>query len=200
MPTLPDWPTEDESRGLADLLRGGDATAPRELVAAFLEPLTTFLHRKFPAADTHLCLTAAEDAVMKVAAGTDRYDPARGELGAFLRLVAAGDLRNLVAGERRRSRGIPLESVAEPAAAGNNVTDDSSSTSWDDPRLAAEIAAFDPGEKLTLDLMRRGVRGTAAFAQAVGLTAATPDALAAAVKRIKDRLKKRLARAVGGER
>ena len=62
----------------------------------------------------------------------------------------------------------------------------------------AEIASFAEEERLALDLMREGARDTATFAVPLGLSHLSPSEQAARVKRVKDRVKKRLTRAVGG--
>ena len=72
--------------------------------------------------------------------------------------------------------------------------------SWDDPRLVAEMAAFDPAEQLVLEMMRDGVHNTASFAKPLNLSHLPKTEQAAAVKRFKEKLFKRLSRAVGGDR
>jgi DNA-directed RNA polymerase specialized sigma24 family protein len=195
----PGWPTETEDRRLAADLLAGRASAPGEIAIAFLTLLAADLRRRFRRADPDLCDSAAGDAILSLVSGRSRYDPALLTLRAFLRMAATRDLLNLLAAENRR-RGIPLESVAEPADDGNKVAGDADAPSWGEPRLAAEVAALDPPERLALDLMRGGVRDTAAFAEPLGLSHLPPGEQAAAVKRLKDRVKKRLSRAVGGDR
>jgi hypothetical protein len=196
MSTHPAWPGEVESRRLAADLLGGLATAPGEIAAAFLGPLAAYLRRKFPNADPDLCEEAAGEAIVATVTRRNRFDPARLGLTSFLRMAARRDLQNRLAREAR-FRGIPLGSVAEPEQRGNGFAEEDT-PGWDDPRLAAEIAAFDPTESLVLDLIRGGARETAEFVPPLGLSHLPPEEQAAAVKRYKDRVKKRLARAVGG--
>jgi hypothetical protein len=99
--------------------------------------------------------------------------------------------------ESRHRKHISLESVEEPADRGNTRAEDDTPT-FDDPRLVAEIASFDDEECRALDLMREGERATTAFAGPLGLSDLPPGEQAARVKRVKDRVKKRLTRAVGG--
>ncbi|MCE9565537.1 MAG: hypothetical protein K8U57_26240 [Planctomycetes bacterium] len=196
MPHTSHWPTEDESRRLAAELLAELATAPSEIAAAFQVPLTRFLDRRFRYADRQMCEVAVNDALFAVFKSPSRYDPARLEFGAFLRLVAKRKMLNLVAKHLRRPKILSLEFVEEPVAHGNSSLDDS--LSWDDPRLTAEESALDPTEAAVLELMRRGVREKAAFAKIPGFAPVPPNELAAEVKRCKDRIKKRLSRAVGG--
>jgi DNA-directed RNA polymerase specialized sigma24 family protein len=197
MSTHNTWPSEDESRRLVARLLAGDPTAAQEIAFAFFGPLTDFLRCKFPKADPHAWETAAGDAILSVVSRPGVYNPARGPLGAFLRMAAKRDLYNLLKKSARHRGRISLGSVAEPADRWNTFPDDDPELTWDDPRLVSEVATFEPSELVVFRLMRDGERDTAVFARALGLSG-KPAELAAEVKRLKDRIKKRLTRAVGG--
>jgi hypothetical protein len=158
------------------------------------------LRTRFPYADPDHCNEAAETAILATVRGENHYDSMRLKLDVFLRMVATRDLQNLLHREARYKRLlIPLESVAEQPNR-RNTTQRGDEPTWEDPRLVAEMVAFDPPEQLAIELMRSGVRDTADFAEPLGLSHLPPLEQAAAVKRLKDRVKKRLSRAVGGDR
>lgn len=189
-----DWPTPDEERQLLVHLATGDPTARETIAVRFHPLLMQYLARRFPRQSPDLYADAAGEAIVGFLPHPPRFDPTRGDLGKYLRMAARGDLLNLLAQERRARRGIPLDSVAEPADRRNPSRDDDAT--WDDPRLAAEVAAFDPNERATFELLLEGARKTASFVQQLHLGHLPAAQQAAAVKRFKDRVLKRLVRAV----
>jgi hypothetical protein len=191
--TQTDWPTPDEERQLLAQLLDNVRTASEALAVRYLPLVTHALTRSFPWVEPELRSDAAGGALLDLVSRPDRYDPARGGLGAFLRMAARRDLLNLIQREKRARRGIPLDSVAEPIDRRNNKRDDE--LTWDDPRLVAECAALDATEAAALELMRAGVRETATFARRLGLAHLSGDNQTRAVKRVKDRVLKRFARA-----
>lgn len=190
------WPAPDEEHQLLTRLNAGVPTAREEVAARYLPLLMRSLAGAFRDVAEELLGDAAGQAVMDFVLFPHRFDPARARhgLGAYLRMAARNDLLNLLRREDRQRRGIPLDSVAEPADHRNNTRDDE--LGWDDPRLAAEIAAFDADERAAFDLMLEDVHDTAAFADRLNLGDLPVEERASAVKRVKDRVKKRLVRAV----
>jgi hypothetical protein len=191
---LTDWPAPDEERRFLVELAADTPTAQGALAELYFPLLMRFLARKFPRVEAHLREEAAGQAVLDFVRPPRRYDPTRARLGAYLRVAARNDLLNLLARERRARRGIPLDSVAEPTDHRNTLRDDE--LGWNDPRLTAEIAAFDTHERAAFDLMLEDVHDTAAFADRLNLGNLPAEEWASAVKRVKDRVKKRLVRAV----
>lgn len=194
MSTHLDWPTPEEERPLLTQLDSGTPTGREELAVRFLPLLARFLAERFPRVAADLRDDAADRALIDFLSAPQRFDPARSGLGAYLRMAADGDLRNLLEAERRARRGIPLDSVAEPIDHRNMMRD--AELTWDDPRLAAALTTLDAAERTAFELMFEGVRETSAFAARLGLAHLAAGEQVAAVKRIKDRVKKRLARAV----
>ena len=188
------WPTPDEEHHLLTKLNTSTPTAREEIAARFLPLLMQFLARTFPRTAPELRDDAADRALIDFLRSPSRFDPTRSGLGAYLRLTARGDLLNLLEAERRARRGIPLGLVAEPADYRNMMRDEE--ITWDDPRLATELRAFDADEQTTFELMLKGTRETAAFAVRLGLAHLSAEEQTVAVKRLKDRVKKRLVRAV----
>ena len=194
MTPLTNWPTPDEEHQLLTQLDTGARTAREELAARYLPLLMHFLAGAFPWVAAELRDDAADRALIDFLCFRHQFDPTRGGLGAYLRMAARNDLRNLVERDRRTRRGIPLDSVAEPADHRNSTRGDE--LTWDHPRLVTELDALDAGERATLELMRLGARDTATFAGRLGLDHLSDEEQAVAVKRVKDRVKRRLVRAV----
>ncbi|MBN9121014.1 MAG: hypothetical protein J0I06_17995 [Planctomycetes bacterium] len=193
-----DWPAPDEERQLLTELGTGIPTARQAIAARFHTLLTQFLERAVPRAAPELIGDAVDRALVDFLCSPQRFDPTRGDLGRYLRVAARRDLLNLLDGERRARRGIALDSVAEPADHRNWIRDEE--LTWDDPRLTAELAAFDTTERTAFELMRGGVRKMAVFVARLGLTHLAADEQAVAVKRIKGRVWARLVRAVEDSR
>jgi len=171
------------------------AAAFAELV---LEPLADELAWRVPPATPDEVATAAEIAVLAVIKRPERYDPARLPLPAYLLMIARRKLKTAQTAERRHHKSrIPWDSVEDRLPAQNEDGEDDG-PSFDAPELRAVIAAFTPAERRALDLQRGGERRTAVFADALGIADRPAAEQEAEVKRVKDRILKRLRRAVGG--
>lgn len=191
-----EWPDDSEEKELLSQLHSNTPTAREAVTVRFLPLLMCFLARAFPHIESELRDTAAADAVFKFALRSERFDANRLGLGAYLRMVAGRDLLNLVTKENRARRGISLGSVEEPEDRRNERRD--AELTWDHPRLVAELAALDADERLALELMRDGVRKTTAFVSRLGLAHLSEQEQVTAVMRLKDRVKRRLTRALEG--
>jgi len=202
-------PPVDEGRALHERLVAGDPTAPADLANTFLDRLANWLILHNPGVDPHICNTAAEDAILALIRNPASYRPEKQSLEVYLRMSASGDLKNLLRSERRHvSRRMSWEVVELSPAAGNCL--------WDEDSDPARIVARADDEKrpplpsglqetLTreesqvLELMLEGERRTEVYAAVLGLTNRPILEQRLEVKRVKDRLKKRLERA-GGRR
>jgi hypothetical protein len=199
-----------EEVALHQRLLAGDPTAFPDLANAFLEPLIAWLvHKNSFKVSEDYCLEAAEEALIALQKNPASYDPGRGKrLGAYLRMSAQGDLKNILRSESRHWRKRKtLESVEDSPIAGNYLGVD------DDPSLALQIqeehekatrtvvtpvrAGLSEPESRALDLMLQGERKTAAFAEALGIKHLPANVQQAEVKRVKDKLQKRLERGGG---
>jgi hypothetical protein len=199
--------TDEEGLALHRRLLGGDATASADVAVAFLEPLISWLltSRRF-GVSVDTCIEAAEDAVIALVKSPVSFNPERGlGLGAYLRMSARGDLKNLLQRENRhRQNQISLEIVEHSPQARKYLAKD------DDPSLplriheeiqgaTAEIVSparegLSEGESQALDLLLQRERRTAAYALVLGLDHLPKKAQRAEVKRVKDKLKKRIQR------
>jgi RNA polymerase sigma-70 factor (ECF subfamily) len=196
-------PSPEVERELHQRLLAGDVLASSELADAYLRPLVQRLRRYKLTSDAHLVETAAIDAVLATAQHPERYDPARASLTTYLAMAARGDLLNAIQkGQRRAAHQTDLKDV-ELGTAGRNV-----GWSGDDPAeeavrrvdgtpafVATVRGAFDDQEWAVVELMLEGQRRPVReYARLLGLEHLATDEQARAVKRVKDRLEKRLRR------
>jgi hypothetical protein len=181
-----------------------DPLAWSDLCTTFLDPLMAWLGRRVPYADADLIAEAAENALLGLAKNPQTYNPRRASLEGYLRLSARGDLLNLLQKERRRQRGrCDLKIVELGPRAGKYLGRDED-PSWrlrlveEGSRLLRPPVELSAAEGRVWELMQRGERRTPVFAEALGLSSLPQGEQRAAVKRVKDRITKRLERA-GGE-
>jgi RNA polymerase sigma factor (sigma-70 family) len=204
-----------EHRELYRRLLEGDALAPADLAEAFLDQLAGELQRFNPQQDPHLCTEAAVDAILALIKNPRSYDPARGtSLAGYLRMSARGDLQNRLRKERRHSdRRADLEAVELSPTGGKYLQDGEA-----DPihiligreeleemiaRIptvpAAVLDELTEQERVVLSLIRQGQRKTEVYARALGIDGLPVAEQRQVVKRLKDRVQKRLQRAGYGD-
>lgn len=182
----------------------GDVTAPARIAELFMPVVTRKLRRKYPNMnDPHLVDTAVEDAILNYFARPEQYNPVKLGLLGYLRMSAEGDLRNLLQGEEKEADHLRLNGSVELDDSGTEhrieVPDDfdlqalvlaRNSPVWE---LLGDILPDAVDQEIVL-LMMDHVRETSAFAEVLGILDLSTDEQAAAVKRHKDRLKKKLQR------
>ncbi len=194
-------PSPEDGRALYARLLAGDAPAPADFAAAYLDPLAARLQARNPrVTDPHFCTVAAGEAIIALIKNPHSYDPARRSLAGYLLMSAQGDLRNLLRQERRHSaRRADWEAVELSPLAGKYLWDANGDPARivDQHEEAAPPPAL-PGltdrELAVLALMREGERKTAVYARVLGITQRPIEEQRQLVKREKDRLQKRLAR------
>ncbi len=204
-------PSHDEAKALLVRLRTGDPTAASDLVVAYLDDLARWLQNRNPTVSAEDCLTAAEDALLALIKKPTSYNPKRSSLMGYLQMSASGDLKNWLRAERRHVwRKIDLEDVELSLGEGKYLRDGEADPAqrleekeWS-PRSAKVIGALrtklSPEEQRVMDLMLDGERKTQAYAEVLGLSRLPAAEQKREVKRVKDRLKKRLERTWGKER
>lgn len=178
-----------------------DPTTAGRFAGLVLEPLTTALgsRRRFRFADPADISDAAEMAVLAFLKNASRYDPARAPLARYLEFIAGRKLNSLLSGGAKHRVGrIPWDSVELDVPARNEEEEDDA-PSFDAPEMQAVIAGFTPPERAVFELLLAGERSTSAFAVVLGLAALPTEEQEAGVKRVKDRIKARFKRAVGGD-
>jgi hypothetical protein len=181
-----------------------DPVASADACRAYLEPLAAWLEVVYPRADAHDRQAAAGTTLFNYVKDPTSYDPRRADLAAFLRMAARSDLWNLQRKEQRHHRGRISWALVENDEAGGNL-----SREEEDPArqleqreeaehqqvwLAFVRADFDSEEQRVLDLMLAGERRTAAFVVVLDLGGRPLAEQEREVKRMKDRIKKRLER------
>jgi RNA polymerase sigma factor (sigma-70 family) len=195
------WPSADLAAELFLRLTVGNPRDISTFIEAYLDPLIAFLRSAHPGADDHTRQTVAEDALISLCKCPAQYTPSRGALAAYLRMSATGDLKNLLDRERKRcEKQKHWDCVEDDVVARNSDDegDDFDLPSFDRPAIAAVIRGFSEEERKVFELMRAGERCNEVFAAALGWANLSRDEQSDRVKRVKDRIKQRLKRAVEG--
>lgn len=164
----------------------------------FLPELLRRLPRIFPTvADQHLLASCAEDALLEYLERPEKFDPARGSLLTYLRLLARSRLLNELGRKNANGR---QEVVAVEGA--ETVYEVAGGAEWDESvrlseqemeqRIAAKLLPLvpDPTDRKVLNLMLDGVRETGAYAAILGITEQPVTEQQRIVKQHKDRIRK----------
>jgi hypothetical protein len=185
-----------------------DPVGPADFAVAFLNPLIAWLRSTNSGVDPTVCVEAADEAIVRFLNDPTRYDPQRLGVEAFLRMAARRDLQNLLRKERRHQKNRRDWIVVEQASEdGKYLQRD------DDPSLPLQIEEarrrrappdavwrqLTDVEKLCWEQMQEGERHHSVFAAILGVTHLSVREQKREVKRVKDRLNKRMQRA-GGKR
>ena len=185
-----------------------DPTAPADLAVEFLQTLIDWLAEHNRSVHPDLVGEAAEEAILALIRNPLSYRPEDSPLERYLRMSARGDLKNLLHRETtHRARTARLEVVELSDVDGKYLGRE------DDPalRLIAEEEAADLREAVpetvragltavearVLELMLQRERRTAIYAEVCGVADRPIPEQRRLVKRIKDRLQKRLERGGG---
>jgi RNA polymerase sigma-70 factor (ECF subfamily) len=158
----------------------------------------------FPRADPHHWEEAAGDTLCDYVKNPATYRPELLNLTAYLRMAAKRDLLNLCKKEHRHHEHRVAMSLVEFANERGNLSGEN-----DNPvdrlereeeamrandLLQALVQDFTPEERRVAELMRDGQRQTQVFAEAIGQGHLPVEEQKREVKRVKDRIKKRLER------
>lgn len=186
----------------------GRPAASAVLFQASRKPLLKLLSDNFdslPGSSAQLLEDAAVDAFMQYLKAPEKYDVTRGTWITYLFQISRSRLLRLAQRENRHLRAL-AGSVELDADPGYSVPADErfdpqhgleqsdASTLVD---RAQESSEFTPEELRILGLMKKGERSTKVFAQALAIAHLPVNEQRAEVKRIKDRIKKRIERSVG---
>lgn len=197
-------------RATHERLLADDPTATAELFELLLPALVDRLNSKWP---TRAHTDEAHDASIKVMidyfGAPQRYDPARGTLLHWLAIQAHADLVNDYRSAKKAfERDLELrDDVAEARVRRNRpgvrTTEpgvrDSYPSDIESPFLRRVASEFpEAADRRLIKLLIDGERSTTAAAEALGVADLPPPEQAAAVKRHKDRIMKKLRR-MGGE-
>ncbi len=193
------------AQGLALHLRlcDSDSIAPADLCRAYLGPLVAWLAARSGRVDQQICESAAHDALVTYVRNPRTYDPARGDLGAYLRMAARGDLFNLLQREAKHEKGRVAWMGVEDAGGAGNIPGEDDPTSRAEREeeagrakafLAAIAEGFTRRERDVLNLMLAGEHKTSPFASALGVDSLSETEQRREVKKVKDRILKRIQR------
>jgi DNA-directed RNA polymerase specialized sigma24 family protein len=181
-----------------------EADAPADACRLYLDLLLNYLAAKHPRVDPHTRQEAVDTALFAYLRKPSLYDPERGSLAGFLCLAAHGDLLNLLRTEGRHQRGRKSLSAVELDEDAGNLSgrEPEPATQLQRDEEAEQARAFvqgfrdgcTPEEGRVFELMLAGERANATYAEALGIAGLPIDEQAKEVKRVKDRLKKRLER------
>ncbi len=182
------------------LLEGASLTVTSRIAELFLPELLKRLQRAFPnVGDRHLIATCAEDALMEYLARPEKFDPSRGALLTYLRLLARSRLLNELKKPAGRQEVVAVEEA-------ETVYESGGAQDWDDcTRLCESESArrieerlreiiTDPADWRVLELMLEGVRETDAYAEVLEVTDKPAEEQRRVVKQRKDRVRKRVRR------
>jgi len=202
------FPSPEEGFALHRRILDEELVAPNEFSECYLGPLSDWLAARSPSVHPDDCCTAAIDALTDYFGHPEKYDPAKLELGAYLRMAARRDLSNLGRSEaKHQRRRNPDFRVEEDDFGGNSLRDDplTSSIRREEQeatreRLDAVGAECTGSERAFLALMREGERNTGRFALALEVEHLPEAEQQRVVKRARDRFVKRIHRKGEGER
>jgi RNA polymerase sigma factor (sigma-70 family) len=167
--------------------------------------LEAHLQLRFPLQDDHTRQSVIIDLLLSYNARPTVYDPNRLSLFSFLRMAARRDMLNALSKKRRHNRRVLGDDVIDkhPWSSDENVMlarlalaewlDEQTNLSFE--QVIAELEArLTEEEKNILRLMLDGERSTAQFAEVMGISHLDEPVQRYRVKRMKDRIKKRLRR------
>ena len=184
---------------LHERLLASDPVATSDFFKLVVPTLKRYLRYQFPSmkssVDPDIYLTAIHDALTEYFKNPTRYDPSRSGLMSYLRLAAKRDLQNLLKKEARHAKGRASPKDVEFQQSDGNDIADKVADSIDAERLSQEVTEhMTPAERDVFFLMVEGVRSTEAAALALGIEHLPVKDQAREVKRVKDRIKKRIQR------
>ena len=184
---------------LHNRLLARDPVATEEIFSLVAPELEKHLRIRFPSlapgVDPDIYLSAVFDALTDYFKNPEKYDPAKSGLMTYLRLACRGDMQNLLRKESRHTSGrTSLESVEFSLSDGNDAYETVADT-LDSQRLIADLTrGMTADERAVFTLMTEGERSTQAAAEAMNIGHLSPGERAKRVKRVKDRIKKRIQR------
>lgn len=200
-------PTHEEGLALHERLLTDDPTATSDFIVAFLAPLAAFLHHQLPHLDPHLCQEAAEDALLALVKKPTSYNPLRKKLNGYLVMSARGDLNNRLRREKKHQQNRQSFHLVEvDAESGKSLQSEETPIlqmiHHEEQRSQREFLErcrrqLSPEEQVCLDLLLQGKGQRAELVAALGWMHLSAAEQELQVKRIKDRVKKRLKRAGG---
>lgn len=201
----PTFPSAEEGLEFHRRLVENDPVATKDVCERFDEPLLAFLMSRDGRADEQACTSAVSIALLGYVQRPESFDPEKLDLSAFLRLAARRDLSNLARAEAKHHRRREPDFRVEDACVGGNHFEDDPAAALvrgeeqESARCQVEAirAACDEPERVVLEAMLDEERSTKRIATAIGLGELPEREQRREVKRVKDRIKKRIERGGG---
>lgn len=191
--------SNDELLNIHERLLDSDPTATYDMFQIAASALERYLRFKFPSiatsVDPDIYLSAAHDALTDYFKNPHRYDRDKRGLMGYLRMLAYRDMQNLIRKESRHAAGrVSLDDVEFSASDGND-TSETVADRMDARRIQYELARDMNSQELAVfDLIIQGERSTEAAACALGISHLPLSQQKREVKRIKDRITRRIRR------
>lgn len=189
-------PSREEQDELhAAIVGGDDPTATARAFEMLLKQLKSRLGFRWSSLNRDELEGWALDTLISYLETPTRYDPKQSALLTYLVMDADGDMKNAYNSARARRERF-LDDVEDEASRWNQTTDDDERVDSDDRAVYARLRAAFPEERdrRVIHLMLENVRDTESYAGALEIAHLPPDEQAAEVKRVKDRIKKRMRR------
>jgi len=196
----------DEEQALHRRLCAEEAVAPSILCRTYFLSLVLWLQDRNRKLDHFLIEAAAEQSIISLIDNPRTYDPDRLDLFGYLRMAAEGDLKNLLAREKRhhacREAWIAVEKAEANGKCFGKGEEPLELLKQAEEQQATEdfFRACSDGwteqEKQVLELMRRGEARTEDIARVLGMKDRPFAVQQEEANRMKDRLMKRLQREV----
>ena len=200
----------EEERALHKRLVDHEVTAFENLARIFLDSLIAWLVEiNSTSISKSFCIEAAEDALIALVKSPHSFDPARKKrLAEYLRMSAQGDLRNILKREDRHRKkclgGVELSSISGKYLAVYDDPSDSLRFREESEKITKAVITpardgLTEAESRVLDLILGRERKTAVFAKVLGIEHLPIKVQRVEVKRVKDKLKKRIERETKGD-
>lgn len=215
---MPDSSSADpDGYALYQRLLAGDINASANIALAYYDGLCAWLASSSPRLDPDYYQMAVGDALTDLFQRPETFDPAKASLVVFLRVASKNRLHNVLRSERRHSgRRAPIDAVEDVALAvkygQGRMNEDPAEIIERRDREEELLAQMPPQPSVTdlpdavtvgltdseqevLKLHMCHERKTAMYAQAMGIADLPPEEQQVQVKRLRDKLDKRLRRA-----
>jgi DNA-directed RNA polymerase specialized sigma24 family protein len=182
-----------------------DPIAFPELCEQAIPHLVAELEAGFGNRDPHLILSVTHDLLIQFQQNPSLYNPTKASLFTYLRMAARADMKNAIEKHGRHARRFQLveDPDVELSHLDRNIEQQDDELEWlrqhtdHSPQEIIDLARdeLDDIERLVAEMIYvEGIRETARFAEVMGLTHLDEVTQRREVKRMKDRIKKRLAR------
>lgn len=196
-------PNNEQLLMLHNRLVDGDRTVTEEIASILLSPITQAVARRFPRTDEQVIWDGVIDAIFDYFDKPHQFDLTRGvPLSGYIKSISEHKVMNLIRSETRlkereaRYEALNLRLSVELDPSAENIQKESLSEHKLQVRELFNLLD-NPTDQKVLELKLRGERATKAYADVLGLSHLPKEAQRKEVKRVKDRIDKKLQRAKG---